>query len=162
MHCTMIILSFSTPLFHFWDTNESWINLFTELQLELYFAEGDVCTSMESYSPRNELEALNSIVLLTDISLSTCTHLHTNILQGLRQTILDLISDFGDKNSVKGVVEKNHSCDQEERLLEWGESNGLMTQLKIACKFHRDFLCVLVAFWFSGFYRMIFFPLHRY
>ena len=67
-------------------------------------------------------------------------------MQGLRQTILDLISDFGDKNSVKGVVEKNHSCDQEERLLEWGESNGLMTQLKIACKFHRDFLCVLVAF----------------
>lgn len=101
-------------------------------ELELYFAEDDVCTSMESYSPRNELEALNSIVLLTDISLSTCTHLHTNILQGLRQTILDLISDFGDKNSVKGVVEKNHSCDQEERLLEWGESNGLMTQLKIA------------------------------
>ncbi|TKY54577.1 SET domain-containing protein 4 [Spatholobus suberectus] len=101
-------------------------------ELELYFAEDDVCTSMEFYSPRNELEALNSIVLLTDISLSSCTHLHSNILQGLRQTILDLISDFGDKNSVKGVVEKDHSCDQEEHLVEWGESNGVMTQLKIA------------------------------
>ncbi|CAJ1959045.1 unnamed protein product [Sphenostylis stenocarpa] len=37
-------------------------------ELELYFAE-DVCTSMEFYSPRNELEALNSIVLLIDKSL---------------------------------------------------------------------------------------------
>ncbi|KAG2407607.1 uncharacterized protein HKW66_Vig0024290 [Vigna angularis] len=79
-------------------------------ELELYFAEEDVCTSMEFYSPRNELEALNSIVLLTDISLSSCSHLHTNILQGLRQTILDLITDVGDKNSVKGgVVQKDHS-----------------------------------------------------
>ncbi|BAT76729.1 hypothetical protein VIGAN_01477900 [Vigna angularis var. angularis] len=102
-------------------------------ELELYFAEEDVCTSMEFYSPRNELEALNSIVLLTDISLSSCSHLHTNILQGLRQTILDLITDVGDKNSVKGgVVQKDHSCDQEERLIEWGESNGVKTQLKIA------------------------------
>ncbi|CAJ1941868.1 unnamed protein product [Sphenostylis stenocarpa] len=100
-------------------------------ELELYFAE-DVCTSTEFYSPRNELEALNSIVLLIDISLSSCTHLHTDILQRLRQTILDLISDLGEKNSVKGVVEKDHSCDQEERLIEWGESNGVMTQLKIA------------------------------
>ncbi|KAH1216183.1 hypothetical protein GmHk_13G037151 [Glycine max] len=107
-----------------------WMN--ATVELELYFAEGDVCTSMESYSPRNELEALNSIVWLTDVSLSTCTHLHTNILQGLCLTILDLISDFGDKNGVKEVVKKNHSCDQEECLIESGESNGAMTQLKIA------------------------------
>ncbi|RZB71656.1 hypothetical protein D0Y65_036217, partial [Glycine soja] len=107
-----------------------WMN--ATVELELYFAEGDVCTSMESYSPRNELEALNSIVWLTDVSLSTCTHLHTNILQGLRLTILDLISDFGDKNGVNEVVKKNHSCDQEECLIESGESNGAMTQLKIA------------------------------
>ncbi|KAL9325979.1 hypothetical protein ACSQ67_006624 [Phaseolus vulgaris] len=97
-------------------------------EVELYFAEDD----MEFYSPRNELEALNSIVLLIDISLSSCSDLHTNILQGLRQTILDLISDSGDKNSVKGVVEKDHSCNQEECLIEWGESNGVKTQLKIA------------------------------
>ncbi|KAJ1375501.1 SET domain [Sesbania bispinosa] len=101
-------------------------------ELELYFAEDDACTSVEFYSARNELEALNLIVLLIDTSLSSCTHLHTNILQGLRQTILDLISDFGDKNSMKGVVEKNHSCDKEECLIEWGESNGVKTQLKIA------------------------------
>ncbi|XP_014507638.1 uncharacterized protein LOC106767297 [Vigna radiata var. radiata] len=102
-------------------------------ELELYFAEEDICMSMEFYSLRNELEALNSIVLLTDISLSRCSHLNKNILQGLRQTILDLITDLGVKNSVTGgVVQKDHSCDQEERLIEWGESNGVKTQLKIA------------------------------
>ncbi|XP_020227119.1 fructose-bisphosphate aldolase-lysine N-methyltransferase, chloroplastic isoform X3 [Cajanus cajan] len=87
---------------------------------------------MEFYSSRNELEALNSIVLLTDIPLSNCSHLHTNILQQLRQKILDLISEYGDKISVKGIVEKEHSCDEEERLIEWGENNGVTTQLKIA------------------------------
>ncbi|XP_020227116.1 uncharacterized protein LOC109808500 isoform X1 [Cajanus cajan] len=101
-------------------------------ELELYFAEDDVCASMEFYSSRNELEALNSIVLLTDIPLSNCSHLHTNILQQLRQKILDLISEYGDKISVKGIVEKEHSCDEEERLIEWGENNGVTTQLKIA------------------------------
>lgn len=129
------------------------------MQLELYFAEEDVCTAKEFYSPRNELEALNSIVLLTDISLSSCTHLHTNILQGLRQTVLDLITDLGDKNSVKGVVEKDHSCDQEERLIEWGESNGVKTQLKIACKFQCAFLsfCSNITFPFN-IYNTNFFP----
>ncbi|XP_027916186.1 uncharacterized protein LOC114175624 isoform X1 [Vigna unguiculata] len=128
-------------------------------ELELYFAEEDVCTAKEFYSPRNELEALNSIVLLTDISLSSCTHLHTNILQGLRQTVLDLITDLGDKNSVKGVVEKDHSCDQEERLIEWGESNGVKTQLKIACKFQCAFLsfCSNITFPFN-IYNTNFFP----
>ncbi|XP_057422050.1 uncharacterized protein LOC130715911 [Lotus japonicus] len=101
-------------------------------ELELYFAEDNGCTSVDFYSPRNELEALNSVVFLIDISLSSCSHLHTNILQGLRQTMLDLISDFGDKNSVKGVVEIDHNCDQEEHMIEWGESNGVKTQLKIA------------------------------
>lgn len=86
------------------------------------------------------MEALNSIVLLTDKSLSSCTDFHTNILQGLRETILDLISDFGDQNNVKGVIEKYHSCDQEECLVEWGKSHGVKTQLKIACKFHCDYV----------------------
>jgi len=123
--------------------------------VELYFAEDD----MEFYSPRNELEALNSIVLLIDISLSSCSDLHTNILQGLRQTILDLISDSGDKNSVKGVVEKDHSCNQEECLIEWGESNGVKTQLKIACNFQYDFLsfCTSISFPFNIYNTNFFF-----
>lgn len=105
---------------------------------------------MEFYSPRNELEALNSIVLLIDMLLSSCTHLHTNILHGLRQIVLDLISDLGDKNSVKAVVEKDHSCEQEECLIKWGESNGVRTQLKIACKFHCDLVCFSIALLFEN------------
>ncbi|KAL1335367.1 hypothetical protein HN51_064276 [Arachis hypogaea] len=101
-------------------------------ELELYFAEDDGCPLVEFYSPRNELEAFDSILSLVDISLSSCTNLHTNILELLRQTILDLISDFGDKNSVKGIVERDHGIDQEERLIKWAESNGVRTQLKIA------------------------------
>ncbi|CAL0307024.1 unnamed protein product [Lupinus luteus] len=101
-------------------------------ELELYFAEDGACTSEEFYSPRNELEALNSIVVLTDISLSSCTHLHTNILKELRKIVIDLISDFGVKNSVKGVVEREYTCDQVEHLIEWGESNGVRTELKIS------------------------------
>jgi hypothetical protein len=91
---------------------------------------------VEFYSPRNELEALNSIVLLIDKLLSSCQHSHTNILQGLRQTIFDLISGFGDQNNLKGVLEKYHSCEKEEHLIEWGKSHGVKTQLKIACKVH--------------------------
>ncbi|KAK7268123.1 hypothetical protein RIF29_20810 [Crotalaria pallida] len=104
----------------------------SELQLELYFAEDEACTSGDFYSSRNELEALNSIVLLIDISLSSCTHLHKSILQELRKIVLDLISDFGDKNSMKGIVEIDYSCSRVERLIEWGESNGVRTELKIA------------------------------
>lgn len=99
-------------------------------ELELYFAEDDA--SVEFYSPRNELEALNSIVSLTDKSLSSCPHFHTNILQGLQQKIFDLISDFGDQNNMKGVLEKYHSCEREEHLIEWGKSHGVKTGLKIA------------------------------
>ncbi|XP_058755251.1 uncharacterized protein LOC131628432 [Vicia villosa] len=99
-------------------------------ELELYFAEDDA--SVEFYSPRNELEALNSIVSVTEKLLSSCTHSHTNILQGLRQTILDLISDFADQKNIKGVIEKHHICEKEEQVIEWGNSHGVKTQLKIA------------------------------
>ncbi|RHN64751.1 putative [Fructose-bisphosphate aldolase]-lysine N-methyltransferase [Medicago truncatula] len=99
-------------------------------ELELYFAEDDA--SVEFYSSRNELEALNSIVSLTDKSLSSCPHFHTNVLQGLQQKILDLISDFGDQSNMKGVLEKHHSCEREEHLIEWGKSHGVKTGLKIA------------------------------
>ncbi|KAF7838048.1 [Fructose-bisphosphate aldolase]-lysine N-methyltransferase, chloroplastic [Senna tora] len=100
-------------------------------ELELYFAD-DVHSSGEFYSPRNELEALNFIVSLIDTLLSSCKHWHTNVLQELQTTILGLISDFGDKNGMKAIVEKDHFCDQEELLLEWGKSNGVRTQLQIA------------------------------
>lgn len=82
------------------------------------------------------MEALNSIVLVTDKSLSSCTHSHTNILQGLRQMVLDLISDFWEQKNTKEGIEKHRICEKEEHLIEWGKSHGVKAQLKIACKFH--------------------------
>ncbi|XP_028775367.1 uncharacterized protein LOC114732238 [Neltuma alba] len=103
-------------------------------EVELYFAD-DASTSGEFYSPRNELEALNSIISLIDTLLSSYKHPHTIILQELRTAILALISDFGDKNSLGATVEKELRCEQEEHLLEWGKNNGVRTQLQIACSF---------------------------
>ncbi|KAI9125711.1 hypothetical protein K1719_003129 [Acacia pycnantha] len=100
-------------------------------EVELYFAD-DARTSGEIYSPRNELEALNSIIPLVDTLLSSCKHPRTNILQELRTTILALISDLGEKNSLGSIVEKELRCEREEYLLEWGKSNGVRTQLQIA------------------------------
>ncbi|XP_054793936.1 uncharacterized protein LOC129309072 isoform X2 [Prosopis cineraria] len=100
-------------------------------EVELYFAD-DASTLGEFYSPRNELEALNSIISLIDTLLSSCKHPHTNLLRELRTTILALISDFGGKDSLEAKVEKDHRCEQEEQLLEWGKSNGIKTQLWIA------------------------------
>ncbi|KAK4265467.1 hypothetical protein QN277_026518 [Acacia crassicarpa] len=100
-------------------------------KVELYFAD-DARTSGEIYSPRNELEALNSIIPLIDTLLSSCKHPRTNILQELRTTILALISDLGDKKILGSIVEKELGCEQEEHLLEWGKSNGVRTQLQIA------------------------------
>ncbi|KAJ7955775.1 [Fructose-bisphosphate aldolase]-lysine N-methyltransferase, chloroplastic [Quillaja saponaria] len=101
-------------------------------EVELYFAEDNGCSPVEHYSHKNELGALNSIISSIDTSISSCTNMEMNLLQDLRKTILGLITDFGNKNSVKTTVERKHSCDQEEHLLEWGESNGVQTRLQIA------------------------------
>lgn len=99
--------------------------------MELYFAD-DASKSGEFYSPRNELEALNSIISLID----SCKHPRTDILQELKAEILAKISYLGYKYNLGAEVEKERRCEQEKHLLEWGESNGVRTQLQIACMFH--------------------------
>lgn len=101
-------------------------------EVELYFGEDDACSSVEYYSPRNEVEALNSILLLLDISLSSGMCMQMNVLQELREAIIGMIRDFGDKNSVKTTILENHSCGKEECLLQWGKNNGIRTRLQIA------------------------------
>lgn len=101
-------------------------------EVELYFGEDDDCSRMEFYSPRNEVEALNSILSLVDISLSTGMSMQINVLQELREEIVSMIRDFGDKNSVKTTIVENYDCGNEECLLQWGESNGMRTRLHIA------------------------------
>nr|POE51085.1 hypothetical protein CFP56_68547 [Quercus suber] len=82
--------------------------------------------------PRNEVEALNSILLLLDISVSSGMRMQMNVLQELREAIIGMIHDFGDKNSVKTTILENHSCGKEECLLQWGKNNGIRTRLQIA------------------------------
>ncbi|GLT71480.1 hypothetical protein SLA2020_434950 [Shorea laevis] len=100
-------------------------------EVELYFGEGDTCSPVKFYSPRNELEALNSILSLLDIPLSSDKCMQMKVLQELREAIIGMIHDFGDKNSVKTIVEIQ-SCEKEECLSRWGESKGMRTRLQIA------------------------------
>ncbi|XP_050241985.1 uncharacterized protein LOC126690921 isoform X1 [Quercus robur] len=102
------------------------------MQVELYFGEDDACSSVEYYSPRNEVEALNSILLPLDVSVSSGMCMQMNVLQELREAIIGMIRDFGEKNSVKTTILENHSCGKEECLLQWGENNGIRTRLQIA------------------------------
>lgn len=104
------------------------------MQVELYFGEGDTCSPVEFYSPRNELEALNSILSLLDIPLSSDKCMQMKVLQELREAIIGMIHDFGDKNSVKTTIVEIQSCEKEECLSRWGESKGMRTRLQIACK----------------------------
>ena len=130
--------------FYGWLTHDDiYYKGFIGMQVELYFGEDDACSSVEYYSPRNEVEALNSILSLLDISLSSGMCMQMNVLQELREAIIGMIRDFGEKNSVKTTILENHSCDKEECLLQWGENNGIRTRLQIACKSSQLWLLLL-------------------
>ncbi|KAJ4959387.1 hypothetical protein NE237_026498 [Protea cynaroides] len=96
---------------------------------ELYFGSVDV--PLEYYSPKNELESLNSILSQIDNLISSSAHKIIDSLQKLRDATVDMIRDFGDKNSEDARFEK-FNCGPEELLLEWGKKHGARTTLQIA------------------------------
>ncbi|XP_042489003.1 uncharacterized protein LOC122069136 [Macadamia integrifolia] len=98
-------------------------------ETELYF--GRVDQPLEYYSPKNELESLNSILSQIDNLLSSSAHKRTGNLHELHDVTVDMIRDFGDKNCEEVKTEKC-SCGPEETLLEWGKKNGARTRLQIA------------------------------
>ncbi|KAK9275714.1 hypothetical protein L1049_022982 [Liquidambar formosana] len=100
-------------------------------EAELYFDEVDGLTPVKYYSPRNELEALNSILSVIDTSLSSSTDMEMDILQDLREATVDKILDFGDKCKEETKIVENCSCDREKCLLQWGENSGVRTKLQI-------------------------------
>lgn len=105
-----------------------------EVQPEMYFGEDDTCTPADSYSPRNEMEALNTIISLVDISLSSCEPV-LDVLQELRKAVIHMIHEYGDVYSMCAkTLGMGDSCVKENCLLQWGESNGVRTSLQIACK----------------------------
>lgn len=104
-----------------------------EVQPEMYFGENDECTPVDFYSPRNEVEAFNTIISLVDVFLSSCKPVQFNVLQELRKAAIHMIHEYGDVYSTDAKTLED-SCGKENRLLQWGESNGVRTSLEIACK----------------------------
>lgn len=104
-----------------------------EVQPEMYFGENDEGTPVDFYSPRNEVETFDSIISLLDLSLSSCTPAQFSVLQELRKAVIHMIHEYGNVHSMVAKTLEN-SCEKGNCLLEWGESNGVRTSLKIACK----------------------------
>ncbi|XP_043806606.1 uncharacterized protein LOC110600553 isoform X5 [Manihot esculenta] len=100
-------------------------------EIELYFGEIDECSSVEYCSPRNEVEALNSILALVNSMLSRKTRTEMNVLQALRDAIVDRFEEFVDKNREEARIDKSYICDKEKRVAEWGEINGIKSKLEI-------------------------------
>lgn len=103
-----------------------------EVQEEIYFADTESIRQGEFYSFRNELEVLNSILSLIDISLSTCTTNKLNLLRYLRDATVNLINKVGENSFLDARAIENCKCEQEKRLLHWSESNGTKTELDVA------------------------------
>ncbi|KAL9445327.1 hypothetical protein AB3S75_018338 [Citrus x aurantiifolia] len=99
-------------------------------EVELYFGEFD--TQMGFYSPRNELETLNSILARVNTLLSRQMHKKMNVWQGLQAAIILKIQEFGNQIKEGARIDKNYTCEKEKCLVQWGESNGVKTKLEIA------------------------------
>ncbi|PRQ37436.1 putative [Fructose-bisphosphate aldolase]-lysine N-methyltransferase [Rosa chinensis] len=99
-------------------------------EVELYFGGEE---QLDSYSPRNELDALNSILQLVESSLSDACEITKNVLQDLRNLTIDKICEFAEENSLKTTIVEGQNSDKEKQLLQWGENNGVKTRLQIAC-----------------------------
>ncbi|GAB2219139.1 hypothetical protein Droror1_Dr00006769 [Drosera rotundifolia] len=100
-------------------------------EAEMYFGEMSVDPPAEFYSPRNELQALNHIVSLIDISIENYMHETTACLQKLRDEVIKKIHEFGQKYSSSPMILEK-SCDKEKDLLQWARSNGSKCKLQIA------------------------------
>lgn len=105
------------------------------LQVDLYFAASDVIQLVKFHNPRNELEALHSVMLLIDNTILSAKNLPVDVLQALRDMTLDKISALGNRIREDTVILENVSCDRETCLLQWSEGEGVKTKLDIACKF---------------------------
>ncbi|KAL9442416.1 hypothetical protein AB3S75_020842 [Citrus x aurantiifolia] len=99
-------------------------------EVELYFGEFD--TQMGFYSPKNELETLNSILARVNTLLSRQMHKKMNVWQGLQAAIILKIQEFGNQIKEVARIDKNYTCEKEKCLVQWGESNGVKTKLEIA------------------------------
>ncbi|KAI3874977.1 hypothetical protein MKW98_019550 [Papaver atlanticum] len=96
---------------------------------ELYF--GGVEAILPYYSRRNELESLNSVLKLIDMSLRDAAEKKIDVLIVLRNAVIEMIREFGDKSKEETVIVKC-GCKGEDELVEWGRNHGVQTKLQIA------------------------------
>ncbi|XP_027176110.1 uncharacterized protein LOC113775431 isoform X2 [Coffea eugenioides] len=101
-------------------------------EIELYFGGADFSNLVDFNSPRNELEALHSVLRLIDCSISNGKVKNKNSLQEIRNATVNMIDELGHKYGEETKVVQDSSCEKEECLLQWGKSNGLHTKLEIA------------------------------
>ncbi|XP_031388682.1 uncharacterized protein LOC116201557 isoform X2 [Punica granatum] len=120
--------------------SSEWINTTVKAMLQIsriiHLDEADLYFFEDStegcYSPKNEMEALNSMISLIDSSLTNSNCLHGHVLRGLRDAIVNLLSEFGYRNGMDDTTMKSHKCDEESYLLQWGERIGVQSRLQIA------------------------------
>lgn len=97
-------------------------------EVELYFVAED---DNGPFSPRNELESLNSILSVINFLLPGSGVDELEALQVLRNNTVGRIKSIGAQVSEEMVVEKCDT-DAEKLLLKWGESHGVRTKLNVA------------------------------
>ncbi|CAI9098515.1 OLC1v1035179C1 [Oldenlandia corymbosa var. corymbosa] len=97
-------------------------------EIELYFAGADVYNFV---SPRNELEALHSVIGLVESSMSSDKHEVESLLGLMHKAAFDLIHQLGEKVGEETRVVRESSCEKENSLMQWGKSNGVNTKLEI-------------------------------
>ncbi|XP_050220001.1 uncharacterized protein LOC126670340 isoform X2 [Mercurialis annua] len=100
-------------------------------EVEIYFGENDECSSMEYFSPRNEVEALSSALSLVNEMLSSKKNKELGVLLELRDAVLSRIEDSVENYRLETRIESSCSCDRENDLVEWGQRNGVKSRLEI-------------------------------
>ncbi|KAJ4709331.1 [Fructose-bisphosphate aldolase]-lysine N-methyltransferase, chloroplastic [Melia azedarach] len=99
-------------------------------EVEFYFGESE--TPLGYYSHRNELEAINLILMLANTSLSRQMHNQMNVGKELRDAIIHKIQEFGNRIKEDAKINKSYTCEKEKCLVQWGVNNGVKTKLEIA------------------------------
>ncbi|XP_019182205.1 PREDICTED: uncharacterized protein LOC109177335 [Ipomoea nil] len=101
-------------------------------ELELYFGGDDANNLVGFNSPRNELEALHSVLAAIDQAFPSSKDANVVALQDLRQKTVDLISEFSNRIKEDTKICAECTIEKENSLLQWAESNGVKSKLRIA------------------------------
>ncbi|KAI4377674.1 hypothetical protein MLD38_015263 [Melastoma candidum] len=101
-------------------------------ETELYFRVDGSCTPSGYYTPKNELEALISVLNHLKNTVLGKNSLCKDVLKNLESVIGRLLGEFGDKILENPLPAKLDYCTKEKELLEWGKNNGVQSALQIA------------------------------